>query len=211
MSEPAVQRWALPVVEGPIVGRRVDPTVAEKAAKAEHARGYEAGYEAGMAAGRSAMQAQITELQARVARLDSILKFLSKPLEELDSEVEQQLSLLALTVAKHIVRRELRTDPEQVIAIIRETVGRLPAAARDVRVHLNPDDAAIVRERLPAANNERAWTIVEDPSISRGGCTVRSESSQIDARLETRLNAAIAAAMGDERHPARAATSERAE
>ena len=55
---------------------------------------------------------------------------------------------LAVTIARQLVRRELRIDPAQVIAIIRETVALLPAAARDVRVHLHPEDAAVVREKL---------------------------------------------------------------
>jgi flagellar assembly protein FliH len=86
-----------------------------------------------------------------------------------------------------------------VIAIIRESLGQLPSAARDVRVHLHPDDAATVRERLAAPANERAWTVVEDPTLSRGGCIVRSENSQIDARLEARVHAVMASTLGEER------------
>jgi flagellar assembly protein FliH len=106
---------------------------------------------------------------------------------------------LALAVGKQLARRELRIDPAQVIAIIRESLGQLPSAAREIRVHLHPEDAAIVRERLTAPANERAWTIVEDPTLSRGGCMVRTENSQIDARLESRINTVITSALGDER------------
>ncbi len=68
------------------------------------------------------------------AQLDVVMRSLARPFEELDKEVEEQLTLLALTVGKQMVRRELKTDPAQVIGVIRECVGRLPAAARDVRV-----------------------------------------------------------------------------
>ncbi len=83
--------------------------------------------------------------------------------------------------------------------MIRETVALLPAAARDVRIHLHPEDAALVRERLVEPATSRAWTLVEDPVITRGGCRVSSENSSIDAQVETRLGAAIAATLGDER------------
>ncbi len=73
--------------------------------------------------------------------------------------------------------------------MIRECVGRLPTAAREVRVYLHPQDAAVVREVLAEPTSDRAWNIVEDPTITRGGCVVRSETSQIDARLDARLNA----------------------
>jgi flagellar assembly protein FliH len=161
----------------------------------------------GIAAGKAQFDAQTVQLQERVARLDAMLQVLSRPLSELDSEVEKQLVTLALTVARHIVRRELRIDPTQVVGIIRNTVSLLPVSARDVRVHLHPEDATVVRERLAQPHAERAWTIVEDPIMMRGGCRVTTDHSQIDARLDTRLGAAISAVLGSERMDQRDAQS----
>jgi flagellar assembly protein FliH len=62
----------------------------------------------------------------------------------------------------------------------------------------------VVRERLVTPTGERAWSLVEDPTLARGGCLVQSEHSQLDARFESRLNGLIAAALGDARGPARA-------
>lgn len=124
---------------------------------------------------------------------------MARPLQELDPEVENQLLQLALTIGRHLVRRELRIDPTQVIAIIRETVALLPASARDVRVHLHPEDAAVVREKLATPTGERAWTIAEDPVMGRGGCRVTTETAQIDARLDTRIGSVVSALLGDER------------
>ena len=191
----AAQLYALPKVDGPIIGRPVNEKEKAGAERAHFAKGYEDGF----AAGKREMDTQAAKLRARIVQLDSIIGSLAKPFEELDVEVEKQLTLLALTVGKQMVRRELKTDPGQVIGVIRECVGRLPAAARDVRVHLHPEDAAVVRELLATPGTDRAWSIVEDPALSRGGCTVRTDVSQIDARLDSRLNAIVAAAFGDER------------
>jgi flagellar assembly protein FliH len=201
MSDKAspAQRWAMPSIDGPIVGRRVTEAEQRNAERANYARGYQEG----LAAAQAEVNKKVAEINARVARLDAILKMMTRPLEELDGEVEKQLTLLALTVGKQMVRRELRTDPAQVIAVIRECVGRLPVAARDVRVHLHPEDAVVVREALSTSSGDRAWNIVEDPALSRGGCVVRTDTSQIDAKLDSRLNAVVAAALGDERAPAR--------
>jgi len=197
-AQAAIQRWALPAVDGPIIGRPVSDAERIASERANHARGYEEG----LAAARREIDAKLKEMNTRITRLDAILSMLSKPLENLDPEIEQQLTLLALTVGKQMVRRELKTDPSQVIAVIRESVGRLPAAARDVRVHLNPEDAAVVRELLARpSSGDRAWSIVEDPAQSRGGCIVRTDTAQIDARLDARLNAIVSAAFGDERAP----------
>jgi flagellar assembly protein FliH len=161
------------------------------------------GYEAGLSAGRAALQSKINAVEAQVARLDEILNRLSRPLAALENEVEQQLVLLALTVGKQLARRELKADPVQITALIREAVGRLPAATREVRVHLHPEDATAIAERLATTGQERAWTVVEDPTLTRGGCLVRTENSQIDARLESRVNAMICSMLGEERAGAR--------
>lgn len=203
----AIERWSLPEVDGPVIGRVPDERKAAAAAEAiariARQESEARGYEAGLARAQTEMQGRIAELDARVKRLDAVLQLMSSPLRELDAEVEKMLLQLALVVGKQLARRELRIDPAQVIAIIRESLGQLPSAAREIRVHLHPEDAAIVRERLTAPVNERAWTIVEDSTLSRGGCVVRTENSQIDARLDSRINAVIANALGDERSPDR--------
>ena len=208
MSEPRhIERWSLPHVEGNVIGRPIDErkaaAAAEAIARVAREQSETRGYEAGMAKAKAEMARRIADLDSRIQRLDQLLHFMSHPLQELDAEVEKSLLQLTLSIGKQLARRELRIDPAQVIAIIRESLQELPTAARDIRVHLHPEDAVIVRERLTAPSNERAWTIVEDPAMSRGGCVVRTENSRIDARLESRINTVIANALGDERAPAR--------
>lgn len=206
----AVERWALPDVAGPVVGRfrddrkRVPDTVdvLRQALQESEARGYAAG----LAKAQAESQVSLDAMTARVAQLDSILQLLGQPLAQLDGEVEKELLHLTLAVGKQLARRELRVDPTQVIGIIRESLSQLPVSAREVRIHLHPEDAATVRERLAEPTKERAWTIVEDPTLSRGGCMVRTENSQIDVRLDTRISAVIANALGEERAPERPAS-----
>jgi flagellar assembly protein FliH len=199
----SIERWSLPVVEGNVIGRPIDErkaaAAAEAIARVAREQSEARGYEAGMAKAKAEMEGQVNELKARIQRLDKLLQFMSRPLEELDADVEKMLLQLTLTVGKQLARRELRIDPAQVIAVIRESLQELPTAAREARVHLHPEDASIVRERLAEPSNERAWRIVEDPTMSRGGCVVKTETSRIDARLESRINTIIANVLGDER------------
>lgn len=198
----SIALWDLPTVNGRTVqARRPGRTVSEleEVERRAYEEAFAKGREAGLAAAKAETQGALTQLQNQVNKLESTLASLSKPLDQVNTEVEQQLMNLTLTIARHLVRRELRIDPAQVIAIIRETVALLPAAARDVRVHMHPDDAAVVRERLATPTADRAWTIIEDPVMTRGGCRVTTETALIDARVETRLNQAIAAMLGDER------------
>jgi flagellar assembly protein FliH len=203
----AVERWALPDVGGPVVSRNrgdkknqdntldlLRQALAESEAK---------GYQEGLAKAQAECQISINALITQVKQMDSILQLLASPLAQLDAEVENELLQLTLTVGKQLARRELRVDPTQVIGIIRESLAQLPASARQIRIHLHPEDAATVRERLAEPANERAWSVVEDPTLTRGGCIVRTETSQIDVRLESRVSAVIASVLGEERAPER--------
>jgi flagellar assembly protein FliH len=193
-----VERWSLPAVDGPLASNTRDQRSAQDSVR---------GYEAGLARAQAEMAPRTEELAARVRRLDSVLQLLAAPLKALDDQVEQQLLGLAFAVGKQLARRELTAAPAQIVAILRECLEQLPLAAREVCVHLHPEDAAIVRERLAAPAEERAWSLVEDPTLARGGCLVRSDSSRIDARFESRVNAVLASALGEQRAPERATAS----
>lgn len=199
MSEHAVLAWQLPALEGPMLARHRRRDELDALEREAWDRGLAEGREAGSAAARLEEQAGLAEIERRASRLASILDFMAKPLADLDEQVQRQLAQLAGAIARQVVRRELKTNPEQIIAAIRETVSLLPMTARDVRVHLHPEDAKLVRSRLAEAANERVWTITEDPILSQGGCRVTSENSTIDAQVEQRIGAAIAAVLGEER------------
>jgi flagellar assembly protein FliH len=209
MSDPVpLAAWVLPPVDGPVVGahrRRADLDAIERQAWEE---GFEAGRKAGVDAGQQQIAKLIAEQKQRLDRFTSLCTLQSAPLAELDESVVQQMAVLASAIARQVVRRELTIQPEQIIGVVRETLALLPSTARNVRVFLHPEDAALVNERLAETQTERAWTLVEDPMLSRGGCRIQSENSSIDARVEARLSAAIGAALGDARSTPRSAEPE---
>lgn len=148
---------------------------------------------------REGLKAGQDEIDKRAERFDQLMIALSKPFDRLDGTVEKQLVELSMTIVKQLFRRELAIDPSHVIGVVREAMQLLPVASRTIEVHLHPEDAQLVRESLSPTAGERAWTIVEDPLISRGGCQVTTDNSQIDAQAETRLNAIVNSITGDER------------
>jgi flagellar assembly protein FliH len=158
-----------------------------------------AGRAAGLEAARMDIETRVRKLDEATRSLEAALQALSRPLAQLDDTVHAQIAVLATALARALLRRELRTEPTQIIGIVRDTVALLPASARGVRVALHPDDAALVREKLSVAGPEQAWSIVDDPVLSRGDCRVQTDFAQIDARIETRLNEALALLLGDDR------------
>lgn len=157
---------------------------------------YEEGFAQGHRDGGAAAQNQI---DARVRRLDHLLTSLTAPLAEFDQRVEQELVALAMAVARQLVRRELKTDPGQIVAVVREALNALPIASQNVRLYMHPEDAALVRAALSVTDGEHAWRIIEDGLQNRGGCRLVTDTSRIDASVETRLAAIIATVLGGER------------
>ncbi len=194
----AVQRWqAASVVNQPgqsTARAEKMPTAKEIEEIRELAR--QEGYDCGLHQGLLDGQAEIS-LQAK--KFMHLCDTLAEPLTQLDDSVEQQLVALAFAIARQIIRREIKTDPGHVVAAVREAIGQLPIATRTVRIYLHPDDAVIVRTTLSVSDTQQRWEIVEDPVVTRGGCRVVTESSQIDATVEKRLAAAAAVLLGGER------------
>ncbi|PPK69990.1 flagellar assembly protein FliH [Methylobacter tundripaludum] len=138
-------------------------------------------------------------LQTQAATLVRLLESLSEPFKRLDEEVEKELVKLVIAIATQIIRRELKMDPGQIIAVVRETINVLPLGSQKISLKLHPEDAELVRSALALDEMSSSWTMVEDPLITRGGCEVDTEISHVDATVEHRLTAVIANLLGGER------------
>jgi flagellar assembly protein FliH len=208
LAKPSGAAWIMPAISGSVVGagggvRR--PSEIERGAREAWESGFESGRREGQAAAEQAAVRRIQELDGQLLHIRRLLLSMARPLDDLDEIAAAELGRLALAVGAQLARRELRIDPSQVIAVIRDCVALLPAGARHVRVYLHPEDAAAVRNRLAEPAGERAWSIIEDPVAGRGGCRVVTETSQIDARFESRVATAIATVLGDDRTGERSA------
>jgi flagellar assembly protein FliH len=187
------ETWQIPDVGGE--GGTKGLLTAEKLALIEEEarkEGFERGRREGLVVGKKM-------IDERLATLDQIIRGMEYPLQQVDDLVENDLVDLAFIIARQLIRREMNTQPDQIIAVVREALGVLPTGARGIHVCLNPADAKLVRELMVVADHEQSWQIVEDPAMTRGGCRVRSEQSRVDASVEARLNAVIANVLGDER------------
>lgn len=131
--------------------------------------------------------------------MDSLLTTLDTPLKLLDNQVERELVELVMSLVRQLVRREVKLDPNHIVGVVREALSILPVASRGVRVVLHPDDAELIRQIYDVSDSELGWKIIEEPVLARGGCRVQTETSQVDASLESRLTALFAPLLGGER------------
>src|SRR5574337_1200579 len=145
---------------------------------------------------RAAPQPTVHELEAleQQAR-DEGYAAAATPLQLLDDQAAEELAQLAVVVARRVIVHELSIAPERIAGIVRQAAAALPLATRELRVHLHPQDLALLQELGMA---ERHWQLLADPALARGDCRLESERSRLDARVETRLTAIIDAALGDE-------------
>ena len=158
---------------------------------------YDEAYARGLKEGTATGQAQIRE-QARL--FTGLASYLQKPIKEADEKIEHELMLLCLAIAKQIIRREITLDPGHIISVIREALAALPVSSQKIRVYLHPDDAVVVRKVMAELNDDFSWKVVEDITLTRGGCKVVTEYSQIDATLETRIAIIASKILVDERN-----------
>ena len=186
-------RWDIPAIDDglPAIGGTGG---GNQAGQRSYEEGYARGREEALAIGRQ-------ELQAQVALLQRLMQALTQPFAELDEAVETSLLELATTIAQQVIRRELTTDPELILTVIREAIAVLPEAARSITLQLHPEDARLVRQHMPAPLEEGLWRMVEDAACTRGGCVVTTEHSRLDATIEqqvARIADAVLGAAGDE-------------
>ncbi|MBL7002812.1 MAG: hypothetical protein ISR69_02145 [Gammaproteobacteria bacterium] len=134
-------------------------------------------------------------------QLNSMMTSLESPLSMMNHEVEQQLELLAVTLAQQLVRRELKSNPGEIVGVIRESIKLLPASSRKIKITINPEDSALVKDALSLTEHDEdlKWTFIDDPMITRGGCIIKSDKSVINATLENRLASLAVTVLSAER------------
>jgi flagellar assembly protein FliH len=149
---------------------------------------------------RAELAQQREALGEEIGYFQQLLENMNHPISELDEVLEEQLLHLTINIARQLIRRELKTDPGEIIAVIREAISILPVSDNKIAIYLHPDDMHIVTDTLSLGEgDERGWRLIEDPMMARGGCRVVSNDSQVDASVEKRLTAVATRLLGGER------------
>lgn len=151
-----------------------------------HQEARERGHAEGLAAGKA-------ELAARLERLAALTFALTQPFQALEQAVEDEVVALAVTLASHLVRREIERDPSVLQAAIHDCLAVLATSVRDVTLYLHPDDAKLLRDPA-AATDTQGCKIATDAELARGDLRVVSSSSLIDGSIAARCAEIIAAA-----------------
>jgi flagellar assembly protein FliH len=150
------------------------------------AQGHAEGRAEGLAAGLAGASAHAEQLRALAAALPAALR-------AAESELSESILALALDVARQVVHRTLRVEPEWVLALVQDLLHAEPALQGEPRLLLHPDDLALVKNSLGGELQAAGWQLRPDDTLARGSCRVRSACGEMDATLETRWKRVVGA------------------
>jgi len=199
-NDSSTASWAPPRNSGPVIsfrGRGPGAAELEHEARVASEAGFQKGRAEGLAAAQREIDSRLQQLDQSIAVLQEILNSMTKPLDRLDQVAAAELATLAVRVGSELARRELVAHPDHLVQVIHDCVQALPASSRSIRVHLDPRDARMIRERLAPVAADAGWTLIDDASVGRAGCRVNVDSSFLDASLESRVSVALTAVLGD--------------
>ena len=176
-----IQHYIMPELTGNIVGMKDDtlrPQTVEEI-EALQKQAYEEARQEGFKKG-------LEEAAQKIKKLESIFNFLQHPLKELDNQVEHQFADLAIVLAKQLLKNESALDAQHIYSLVHESLDYLPVKARNIRVRLNSQDIALLNQ-AQMNTGEQSWECISDNTVTAGGCVIESDTSHVDASVETRV------------------------
>ncbi len=129
-------------------------------------------------------QAAHKELAAAIQALTKASETCTKEFQQSRPQIERYILSMALEIGAKIARHSLE-QPEVLKHAIHEALAQVPSAGAIV-VKLNPADLEALRALKGSAWSQNI-TLVQDPTVTRGGCVLDSPAGRLDARIETQV------------------------
>lgn len=169
--------------------RRVEPTPEPSVDELLRAREEEA-FERGRQAGELALRESLLQQRAEFLELQrGVMNHLQNSVPEVLAQCEAAMVQLAFEVAGRLVAG-MPISMELIQSVVREAVGELTDAGR-ITVHLHPEDLELLqRANAPVLTEEITGERLQfesSPTVTRGGCVLRTRFGSMDARRETKL------------------------
>jgi flagellar assembly protein FliH len=143
---------------------------------------HQAGVREGEAAGRKQASAQLEPVVEKFTRTIAELAALRG---QILRDSERDLLKLALEIARRVVHRELRVEPEAVDALLRYALEK----AREQEVHrlrVHPGQEALVRTALERLGHPEV-EVAGDPSLEVGAAIFATDRGNLDASIATQF------------------------
>lgn len=154
----------------------------------EKRRGYQEGYQLGIEDGTLHAKEQY---QIHLQKAADILEQAYQEKAVIIQEADPFVIELTMEIAKKVIQQELKTHPDALLHIIKETLSSV-YETDTISIGVAPEDFSFVqkqREQLLAMNNGQVEIkVFPDYSIQQGGCIIRTSSGSVDARIDVQLS-----------------------
>ncbi|WP_428773748.1 flagellar assembly protein FliH [Vibrio sp.] len=144
--------------------------------------GFQQGFVSGEQSGKQ------TFLEA-IKPVNELYQHLSRWQADREQQQRQIICELVQKVAQQVIRAELTLVPQQILALVDETLGAMPGKAEQVTIHLNPQDLQRIHDIN--ADLPQQWKLVADSELPVGGCHLVTEDAEADASCDSRLEACM--------------------
>ena len=150
---------------------------------AAHREGYQAGFDSGRAAAAATGHELAAQLGQAISRFDS-------GVAQLEQAVADEVLALALEIARKVIHQAIAVQPAIILEVIREALQQMPL--QHAMIHLNTEDAALVRAHAGEQLTHAGHRIQEDPQLARGDVVIEAGGAHLNARLAARWQNVIA-------------------
>ncbi|MCB5196211.1 flagellar assembly protein FliH [Deefgea salmonis] len=140
-----------------------------------HHEGFQAGLEAGRLAG-----------EAETQQLLHLLGHITETLAQGEAQLAESVLDLALLAARQMICDELKSQPKQLLAPIREALAMMPTASHPSRLFLSPEDFELLHLSLQIELPDDVWRLVADPNLLSGSCKIETPATQLSFSLASR-------------------------
>jgi flagellar assembly protein FliH len=143
-------------------------------------------YNQGVAAGEAAFAQKAQKLEPVLNNLNSIIAELASLRKRTRAEAEDDAMKLAIAIARRVLYRELATDPEAILGLVKAAFGKLNARETHC-LRVSPSDAATIQEHRLKLQIPAAIEIVSDGSLTPGSAIFETTRGDLDASVDTQL------------------------
>jgi flagellar assembly protein FliH len=154
-----------------------------------HTDGFEKGLKEGTTQGLANGEEQVQQyLASWISLIDSI----QNPVANVEKALEKELVLLAVSLAKGVIRSEVKTNTDLIFQALSEGLKALPIQEKNYQIHLHPDDIVLVNNHFSSEEiSKHRWDFIGSPEISVGGCEIVTQSNAVDITVERRVKDVI--------------------
>jgi flagellar assembly protein FliH len=147
-----------------------------------------AAYAQGLAAGETAARERAQQkLDPVLNGLNSMIAELAASRKRVRAEAEDDAVKLAIAIARRVLYREIATDPEAILGLVKAAFSKLNARETH-RLRVSPSDVAVVQEYRAKLQLPPGLEIYPDGALTSGSAIFETARGELDASVDTQLS-----------------------